>query len=472
MRSLKFGANPKEKALNLAETVFDDLARTRTTLEVLPNLQCLWWNSIPKSRHATLFMHDKVTEFAFEICSDNPENLKALITNIVGRMPSLRSLKWVNSYGNHENDNNEALLQLLSSLHKLRELTPPKDALGGLFLKTLSLLPELEVIQFVYVDGIPYPINPIFSTPQEGAFPKLYDLCLYSALDDIRHYLTGGALLPQLKKLGVESVVRESPLEVHRFLSDVTRCYPTLDVINMVVIVSIDKQEDCEPLLSEHLRPILSLKQLTHLELYHNLPLQISEVDLVEFGTALPALETLVLNPEPLLLTRPTFTLRSLLIVAQSFPNLSRLGIYLDAEDIMIPTPSSAKIRIFPYLRTLSVGVSPIARDHVPVALFLSHLFSENERVVIQSGIAWNDALYENSVEYSAAVTERCDKWDEVTKTLPLLLQLRKEEKAHRQDIEKEVEDLRMRNEVIMGKIRVNEGKSAREVDGNRCIVC
>jgi hypothetical protein len=417
-------------------------------------------------------MHDKVTEFAFEVCADNPENLKALITNVVGRMPSLRSLKWVNSYGNHENDNNEALLQLLSSLQKLRELTPPKDALGSLFLKTLSLLPELEVIQFDTLGGIPYPINPIFSTPQEGAFPKLYDLCLYSALEDIRQYLTGGVLLPQLKKLGVESVVRESPLEVHRFLSDVTRCYPTLEMVTMDIIVSVEKQEDCEPLSSEHLRPILSLKQLAHLELFHNLPLQISEVDLAELGTALPALETLLLNPQPLLLTRPTFTLRSLLTIAQSFPNLSYLGIYLDAEDITMPTTSSAKIRMFPYLRTLSVGASPIARDHVPVALILSHLFSENEKVVIQSGISWNDALYENSVEYSATVTERCEKWDEVAKTLPLLLQLRKEEKAHRQDIEKEVEDLRMRNEVIMGKIRVNEGKSATEVDGNRCIVC
>jgi hypothetical protein len=137
-------------------------------------------------------------------------------------------------------------------------------------------------------------------------------------------------------------------------------------------------------------------------------------------------------------------------------------------------TPHSpAKIPIFPYLRTLNVGVSPIGSDQVPVALFLSHLLSENEGVVILSGVSWDKMLFENSTDYSATIGKRCLRWSEVAKTLPLLLQLRKEEKVHRQDIEKEVEDLRMRNEVIMGTIRVNEGtKSARGVNDNRCIIC
>jgi hypothetical protein len=121
------------------------------------------------------------------------------------------------------------------------------------------------------------------------------------------------------------------------------------------------------------------------------------------------------------------------------------------------------------------VGVSVIGSDHIPVALFLSHLLSENERVVIQSGVSWNKELFEGSNEYSATVRTRCRRWDEVAKTLPLLLQLRREEKEHRQDIEKEVEDLRMRNEVLMGKILVdgNHAKSGRVViDNNKCTIC
>jgi hypothetical protein len=127
---------------------------------------------------------------------------------------------------------------------------------------------------------------------------------------------------------------------------------------------------------------------------------------------------------------------------------------------------------MFPYLRTLNVGVSAIGSDHVPVALFLSHLLSENEEVVIQSGVSWNKELFEDSNDYSAAVRTRCRRWGEVAKTLPLLLQLRREEKVHRQDIEKEVEDLRMRNEVLMGKMQVNgDAKSGRVID-NKCTIC
>jgi hypothetical protein len=251
------------------------------------------------------------------------------------------------------------------------------------------------------------------------------------------------------------------------------RCYPALEIVSMDVIAGIGGQEVCRPLLPEHLRPVLSLQHLVRLELRHNLPLQISEIDLMEFGAALPSIESLILNPEPLLLTRPTFTLRSLLSVAENFPNLSHLGIYLDAEEVTTPPGPYSLSKMFPYLRTLNVGVSAIGSDHVPVALFLSHILSENERVVIQSGVSWNKELYEESSEYSIAIRTRCRKWDEVARTLPLLLQLRKEEKEHRQDIEKEVEDLRMRNEVLMGKMRVNEdAKSGRVINDNKCIIC
>jgi hypothetical protein len=304
----------------------------------------------------------------------------------------------------------------------------------------------------------------------------LYDLCLDSTLDDMRHYLTGGAILPRLKNLWVESLNLETPLTVQQFFVDLTQCYPVLETVSVDIIVGIGMQEGCEPLLPEHLRPLLSLQQLVRLELRHNLPLQISEIDLAEFGVALPSIEVLVLNPEPLKLTRPTFTLHSLLSIAQNFPNLFHLGVYLDAKEevTMPPLPDPlSKIRTFPYLRTLNVGVSPIGSDHKPVTLFLSHLLSENERVDIQSGVSWNKELYEEAIGYSGLVRTRCRRWNDVSRTLPLLLQLRREEKGHRQDIEKEVEDLRMRNEVLMGRMQVNEGgKSAGVGNDSKCTIC
>jgi hypothetical protein len=434
VHSLKCGSKLDEKSHELSfDSVFYDLARIRTTLEVFPNLRSLWWNLNP--RHATLFMHNKVTEFIFQIDS---ENLPSLRTDIVGRMPSLRSLGWTNSYpsdlgrlGFHKpNNDDQELLQLISRLAKLREVTPAK-ALGGKFLKALSsLLPELEAIRSNNLGEMRYGASPLKCTLQEGNFPKLYELCLKSYLDDMRVYLTGGALLPQLRNLSVEgSRAAGQPLTVQQFLTDVTRCYPTLEMVSM----NLMEEDGCDPLSPEHLNPILSLKQLTRLELRHNHPLQISEVDLAEFGVALPAMENLVLNPEPFHLTRPEITLHSLLIVAQHFPNLFYLGIYLDAEDTATPMPYlPAKTRLFPHLLTLHMGVSPIASE-VPVTTFLSHILSENGRVEIKSGNLWIPELEYDS-EYSSTVSKRRSKWDRVVNCLSLVFQMRKEDNVCRGD--------------------------------------
>ena len=484
LRTLKFGTEEwaADKAVPLGDSVFHDIARSRTTLEVFPNLRRLWWETAywetayrdVKSQHAVLFMHDKVKEFAFSLDTET-EDLMPLATDVVGRMPSLLSLKCMCWSPYYEPQCDPILKHLFSHLPKLQEITIAKQALGGHVLKVLSLLPELRVLQFDNMGGIPCIPAPVIADKlEDGAFPLLDDLCLDSTLEDMRHYLTGGALLPRLRCLSVESTNLESSFAVQEFLNDVTRCYPFLGTIAIDVIVRIEEQEGCEPLMMEHVYPILSLAQLTHLELRHNLPLQISDVDLAEFGAALPAIQFLVLNPEPLLLSKPPFTIHSLPSIGQSFPNLSHLEIYLDAEDVGTqPTPPPlAKMRVFPYLRTLNVGVSPIGPDQVPVALYLSYLLSDNERVEIRSGNSWDPQLFEHSDQYKMVSQERCRRWGEVAKTLPLLLQLRKEEKAHRKDIEKEVEDLRMRNEILMGNMHLNpEVKHAPLAYDKGCIV-
>ncbi|KAH9000313.1 hypothetical protein EDB92DRAFT_1789880 [Lactarius akahatsu] len=476
VRTLKFGTDrlASGRAVCLGDSVFHDLARSRTTLEVFPNLRRLWWETeyiALRSQHAVLFMHDKVKEFGF---SFNTEDPMALATDVVGRMPSLLSLKcFVDYYGA---DHDPVLQYLLSHLHELQEITLPKQSLGGQVLKSLSLLPELRVVQFDNLGGIgctPAPV--IADTLEEGAFPILDDLCLDSTLEDMRNYLTGGAFLPRIRSLSVESVIPESSLAVQEFLTDVTRCYPSLETIAVDVIVGIEEQDACEPLMPAHLHPILSLKQLIRLELRHNLPLQISEVDLAEFGAALPAIEFLVLNPEPLLLSKPCLKIHSLPTIGQNFPNLFHLEIYLDAEDVemkQLPPPPPTNMRVFPHLRALNVGVSPLGPDQVPVALFLSYLLSDNEKVDIRSGSSWDPELFDSSAEYGTKLQERCQRWEEVAKTLPLLLQLRKEERAHRRDIEKEVEDLRMRNEILMGNMSMRNAKPVPLTYDKGCIVC
>ncbi|KAH9967273.1 hypothetical protein BC827DRAFT_1264120 [Russula dissimulans] len=430
-----------EMVPDLADSVFDELARTRITLEILPNLRCLHWNIEPRIKYAVVFMHDKVTEFSFDYST---RTIPSLASDVLGRMPFLTSLEWMGSWRQGQDSiSSSSLLRLLSGLQKLQRITLPKDFLDYQLLKPLSLLPELRVVQCDGHRSRSLFIPVMKGTLEGGAFPMLYNLCLHSTLDDMRHYLTGGVLLPRLKNLSTETAQLESPSTVKRFIADVTECYPALEVVSFVTIL---QRDDREPLSLEHLRPLVSLKQLTRLELRHNLPIQISEEDLVEFSAAFPTIETLVLNPEPLLLKRPKFTLSSLLFVARNFPNLSHLGIYLDAKDATTGLPYSlGKTQTFLYLRTLDVGVSPIGADHASVALFLSRLLSESE-VIIQLR-ASSDGFDEGEIR------KRYSKWKTVANALPLLLRLLKEEKERRKDIEREVEDLRM---------RVNEGSKTR----------
>jgi hypothetical protein len=86
------------------------------------------------------------------------------------------------------------------------------------------------------------------------------------------------------------------------------------------------------------------------------------------------------------------------------------------------------------------MGVSPIAPDsELPVAMFLSDILSENERVKIKSGISWNRTLFEDSPRYSATVKKRRSKWDRVANFLPVIRQVRKA------IVKEVVEDLRMK---------------------------
>ena len=57
------------------------------------------------------------------------------------------------------------------------------------------------------------------------------------------------------------------------------------------------------------------------------------------------------------------------------------------------------------------------------------------------------------SNKYSTTVKKRRSKWHCVANSLPLLIQLRKEEKERRRDIEMEAEDLRM----VIRKMQMSE---------------
>jgi len=141
-------------------------------------------------------------------------------------------------------------------------------------------------------------------------------------------------------------------------------------------------------------------------------------------------------------------TLRALLPFARNCPNLRKLGLYLHATETDLPSVSEIP-RPLSKLSELHVGLSNI-EDPEAVALFLSRICPAD--CSIEAGVCWS--YVETLVDdISRAVMQgRKDAWEEVHFYLPLSVKLRYEEKVARENLEREVEDLRIRNTILAEK--------------------
>lgn len=136
---------------------------------------------------------------------------------------------------------------------------------------------------------------------------------------------------------------------------------------------------------------------------------------------------------------------------------------------------TKCEIKRFNNLKKLSMGVSNI-RDEGAVALFLSHLCPIG--CEIECGVTWTADLTDitqesnttnttNAAELNAEILKRCTKWEEVGRMLPLLTRLRMEERDRCKALGDEVEDLRIRNRILMERWKKGMGMGR---DGS-CIV-
>jgi hypothetical protein len=136
----------------------------------------------------------------------------------------------------------------------------------------------------------------------------------------------------------------------------------------------------------------------------------------------------------------------------------------LDTPSLIRSGTANYDVKRFKTLTTLSVGVSQI-EDEGAVALFLSRLCPLG--CEIECGAVWNSTLQDHTnvdggnagsttglvpEELLREVTERCTKWNEVRRMLPFLTRSRIEERESCKALANEVEDLRIRNRILMGK--------------------
>ncbi|KAJ7284598.1 hypothetical protein C8J57DRAFT_1119522 [Mycena rebaudengoi] len=434
----------------LSASVFEDVARTRTSLAILPNMHALSWHApLPLS---VMFMHSGVKRFVMWL----PEELRLrdptpnpFFRDVVARMPHLTCMDLRTHVPMRYME--EDMVVLLGSLAKLRKVVLPRFQLTTRIAEALAPLPDLGCVEFQYLPdqgfGDPADTEVFRPTLKTGDFPSLWDLSMTVTLADATRFMNQPASPTNLTELYIDSRLVETPAAVHDLLSVLADNCQLLQSLGIVTFISeiVPEElptEDCISFAT--LRPLQRFPNLTVFELIHQYPMDLKLAEVEQLARAWPSLRKLILNNEPVVSSRCPLTLTALLPFAQHCPELEQLGLFLDASAADLP---AAPARPFARLQRLSMGVSLIAEPG-PVALFLSKLCPLDTHV--EYGVTWETNLLLDAL--CEAIAERCKRWEKVAELLPLLTRLRIEERARSRLLMEEVEDLRMRSGVLMDR--------------------
>ena len=461
-RVRKFTYEDLEHTPQIAAASFADISETRTSLSLLPHLREFTYATAFSShrRYAVLFMSESVRRFNLRL-DNGPEPLRPFFENIPARMPHLMTLDLRTS--RLASVIEEDFMHLLGELPRLEKLVVPPYHITSRVMETLAKSPNLGVIEFQYLhyQGIGNKqdveaFNP--SIPEDG-FPALWDLSLSTHLSQFIPVVVD-TLAPAAKNLTslyIHAISVESEASVRQYLTVIGENFPSIKSIYVEALPGPtmstqwdNTESEFEALTLGTLEPLLDCHHLTTFELMYPIPLSLTLDDLETLTRGWPTLEVIDLNREPVILgpaigTQSNLTLRALLPFARNCSNLRKLGLYLHATEVDLPSVSEIP-RPFSKLTDLNVGLSNIGEPEA-IALFLSRICPADCN--IEAGVCWPHVETFVDDASRAVMQERIGAWDEVNFYLPLSVKLRHEEKVARDNLQREVEDLRIRNAIL-----------------------
>ena len=415
-----------------------------------------------------MFMHSNVKHFFLHL----PERLRDVspgpfFQDIVARMPNITQIDLRMEIPMHSIEADA--IELFSGLTKLKKVTLPRFHFTTRIAESLSRLERLGVVDFQYYEsqGRGDPDDTIIFNPSlsEGAFSSLWDLSMNASFQDATRFIHKPFAPTSMTMLYVDSQVLETPADVFSLINMIADNCQLLQSLGLVsatdpsdVTADQPPKDDCINI--DILKPLFKCPNLNALELVHQNPLDLRQEDVELIATKWPSLETLLLNNEPVHLNQSSLTLQALIPFARHCPNLRHLGLFIHATTADLPSissfgsPSSNDRPCFRKLRRLSMGVSIISEEG-PVALFLSQICPLH--CLLESGVTWDDSIVVGEVTV-LTIEYRCDKWNKVVELLPLLTRLRLEEREKARMLQSEVEDLRLRTDLLMDKASVRDG--------------
>ncbi|KAJ3571457.1 hypothetical protein NP233_g3739 [Leucocoprinus birnbaumii] len=458
VRVLEYDEEKQNPALS--QSVFDDIARTRTSFAILPNVHTISWNA--PLLLCVMFMYSNVKRFAIHLPNlvedASPE---PFFNDIINRMPRLTHIDIRTEIPVRKLEKDT--IRLLSSLPNLQKITTPRFFFTSAIAICLSRLSKLGCIEFQYYDeqgyGDPSDVAVFRPELEEGAFPALWDLSVTASYTDVQRFLTIPFAPTNLTLLYVESYTFETPTAIHQLLTAISE---NSQMLKQLTLISPRRPREAAevPLDNSHkvtintLKPVFGCGNLTMLEIIHQYPLMLRQKDLELFAKRWPSLETLNLNTEPHIFESSDMTLEALFPFAQHCPHLTYLGLFVDASVGRLPASSpSTTFPIFKRLQKLAMGISVIG-EYVPVASFLSQVLPAGCQ--IESGIIWDETFRLDRLD--GLLAERYHTWGEVNKLLPTLIQVRMEERQRTDELRRELSEVKERVKKLTEKLEGSVG--------------
>ncbi|OCH90754.1 hypothetical protein OBBRIDRAFT_819127 [Obba rivulosa] len=442
----------KSRGKLLSSNALEEIVRTCPYPEIIPNLQSFSWYSggLDRQEKSLVFIHSKIKHLSLQLHA-SPE-LASYIHQVATRASRLEHLEFRLSEAMQDTERD--LIPLLPSFQALQRITLPIYGLTSGIFVALSRMRHLKTIALSAPtesgNGDRSDVMTFSPTLAPTSFPALRRISFSAQIAHATRLLSGAFAPSSLAYIYLHCLVVSDADEVQRLFEVVSqRCDGLVELSVDFIIGPGSPLRVPAPAMEARpdLRtfyPLFSAKRLARFEFRWDYPLSLTDEDMRMFALEWPALETLVLNPEPVLEhARPTLTLASLAVFASHCPRLRKLGLYLDATAAPSPRDFARPIVPFAQLETLLVGVSPI-KETEPVALFLSQLCPLG--CALSSGLRWPDA-FGIALDHAGILddrrlrlTEHWVRWNDVAKVLPLATKARQQERTRMETLQRDLE--------------------------------
>ncbi|QRV72438.1 hypothetical protein RhiJN_00452 [Ceratobasidium sp. AG-Ba] len=435
----------------LSLSTFDDIARSRLQLHILPNLLSLRWHPLGTQdlRDIEIFMSPSVKSLDVAIPTVDEVYVEAFFAMAQVRTPNVRVFQFECAF--RVSVIERWLCNLLESFRSLRELGLSHYYLTTNVVASASRLPELQEVLLWSrppVGDVEDVMGLNMRQLETGAFPKLKAFSLDASLAQMQIFASKQFFNPTvLTYLHITSLEIERPSDLHDFLETLAEACPPLETLVLSMLVKWVELTTPPRITLDHIRPLFNFKSLLDFDVTYNYPFAITDADLECIARSWPKLRTLMLSEYPYFRSDDIDlpTLGSLLPFAEHCPDLINLGLFLNVS-LPFPTPSAIK-QPFRKLEVLNFGQSYIQdADVIRVAAFISRLCDPSVQIKMGHAVSvysFSPCLAVNAEDTpDTEIATRNDRWEKVVNAVGVLQQARQLELDRIRELERRLAEL------------------------------